>query len=164
MKSNITNLGNLVELGKIIQLRRKALEVRSQIAADTAYISRGTLRRIEKGEPSVSIGSYLKVCKVLGIELITLETNTRTDQLNQCSTLLGFDPHRLDEEQIVIQHYPQLKELVWQLRDDAMVFPRDALNIYERNWRFLDLSTMTQQEKYLIEQLKNQVGNGFLLV
>jgi hypothetical protein len=54
--------------------------------------------------------------------------------------------------------------LVWQLRDDAMVSPRDALNIYERNWRFLDLSTMTQQEKYLIEQLKNQVGNGFLLV
>ncbi len=163
MKSNITNLGNLVELGKIIQLRRKALEVRSQIAADSAYISRGTLRRIEKGEPSVSIGSYLKVCKVLGIELITLETNTRTYQLNQCSTL-GFDPHRLDEEQIAIQHYPQLKELVWQLRDDAMVSPRDALNIYERNWRFLDLSTMTQQEKYLIEQLKNQVGNGFLLV
>lgn len=163
MKPKIANPDNLVELGKAIQLRRKALGVRSQIAADSAHISRVTLHRIEKGEPSVSIGAYLQVCKALGLGLFALEANIGLGQLNK-HVELGFDPHRIDEEQIPIQRYPQLKELAWQLRDDAVLSPRDALNMYERNWRFLDLSSMTSEEKALIEQLKNDVGNGCLLV
>ena len=57
MNSNPANLDYLVELGKTLQMRRKALGVRSQVAADCACISRVTLHRIEKGEPSVRIGA-----------------------------------------------------------------------------------------------------------
>jgi transcriptional regulator with XRE-family HTH domain len=163
MSSKTANLDNLVELGKTLQLRRKELGVASQIAAASACISRVTLHRIEKGEPSVSIGAYFQVCKVLGLRLFALETNLGLQRPSKHSRL-GFDPKRLDEEQILIQHYPQLKDLAWQLREDAVVTPRDALNMYERNWRFINLTTMTDKEKALIEQLKNEVGKGYLLV
>ena len=163
MITKIANLDNLLELGKTLQMRRKALGVRSQVAADSACISRVTLHRIEKGEPSVSIGAYLQVCKVLGLGLFALEKNLDAPTSIERSSI-EFDPNRLDDEQIAVQYYPQLKALAWQLREDALISPRDALNMYERNWRLIDLEKMTTEEKKLIEQLKNEVGKGCLLV
>lgn len=163
MITKIANLDNLLELGKTLQMRRKALGVRSQVAADCACISRVTLHRIEKGEPSVSIGAYLQVCKVLGLGLFALEKNLDAPTSIERSSI-EFDPNRLDDEQIAVQYYPQLKALAWQLREDALISPRDALNIYERNWRLINLEKMTTEEKKLIEQLKNEVGKGCLLV
>ena len=49
MNSNPVDLNVLVELGKVIQMRRKALGVYLRNAADCACISRATLHRIEKG-------------------------------------------------------------------------------------------------------------------
>jgi len=163
MNSNPANLDHLVELGKTLQMRRKALGVRSQAAADCACISRVTLHRIEKGEPSVSIGAYMQVCKVLGLGLFALEKNSESIS-PKVSQAIGFDANRPDDEQIPIQRYPQLKELAWQLREDAVISPHDALNIYERNWRFIDLKSLTSEEHVLIEQLKETVGKGCLLV
>ena len=163
MNSNPANLDYLVELGKTLQMRRKALGVRSQVAADCACISRVTLHRIEKGEPSVSIGAYVQVSKVLGLGLFALEKNPEplAPRLNPGPS---FDANRPDDEQIPIQCFPQLKELAWQLREDAVISPRDALNIYERNWRFIDLTALISEEHALIEQLKETVGKGCLLV
>jgi hypothetical protein len=45
-----------------------------------------------------------------------------------------------------------------------VISPRDALNIYERNWRFIDLKSLTREEQTLIEQLKETIGKGYLLV
>ena len=163
MNNNPANLDYLVELGKTLQMRRKSLGVRSQVVANCACISRVTLHRIEKGEPSVSIGAYVQVCKVLGLRLFALEKNPEllAPRLNLDHS---FDANRPDDEQIPIQCYPQLKELAWQLREDAVISPRDALNIYERNWRFMDLKSLTSEEYALIEQLKETVGKGCLLV
>ena len=163
MNSNPVDLNVLVELGKVIQMRRKTLGVYLRHAADCACISRATLHRIEKGKSSVSIGAYMKVCKVLGLQLFTIEAppESITPRVKQ---VVIFDANRPDDEQIAIQRYPQLKELVWQLRDDAVISPRDALNIYERNWRFMDLKSLTSEEYALIEQLKETVGKGCLLV
>ncbi len=163
MNSNSVDLNVLVELGKVIQIRRKALGVYLRHAADCACISRATIHRIEKGKTSVSIGAYMKVCKVLGLQLFALEAPQEfiTPKVTQIAI---FDANRPDDEQIAIQLYPQLKELVWQLRDDAVISPRDALNIYERNWRFIDLKSLTREEQTLIEQLKETIGKGYLLV
>lgn len=163
MITKMANLDNLLELGKTLQMRRKALGVRSQVAADCACISRVTLHRIEKGEPSVSIGAYLQVCKILGLGLFALEKNLEAPISTERSSI-EFDPNRLDDEQIAVQYYPQLKVLALQLREDALISPRDALNMYERNWRLIDLEKMTTEEKKLIEQLKNEAGKGCLLV
>jgi len=98
-----------------------------------------------------------------GLGLFALEKNLEAPISTKHSSI-EFDPNRLDDEQIAVQYYPQLKALAWQLREDALISPRDALNMYERNWRLIDLEKMTPEEKKLIEQLKNEVGKGCLLV
>jgi len=58
----------LTELGENIKLARLRRKLSAEQVAECADISRPTLVEIEKGSPSVSIGSYLLVLKVLGLE------------------------------------------------------------------------------------------------
>ena len=56
------------ELGENIKLARLRRKLSAEQVSERANISRPTLVAIEKGSPSVSIGSYLLVLKVLGLE------------------------------------------------------------------------------------------------
>jgi transcriptional regulator with XRE-family HTH domain len=58
----------LQELGENIKLARLRRKFSSELVAERANISRPTLSSIEKGSPTVSIGSYLQVLIVLGLE------------------------------------------------------------------------------------------------
>jgi len=58
----------LAELGKNIKLARLRRKLSTEQVAERANISRMTLFSIEKGSPSVSIGSYVQVLFVLGLE------------------------------------------------------------------------------------------------
>lgn len=59
----------LVEVGENIKLARLRRKLSSKQVADRANIGRSsTLFNIEKGEAGVSIGSYLLVLQVLGLE------------------------------------------------------------------------------------------------
>ncbi len=64
---------------------------------------------------------------------------------------------------IRLNDYPQLNLLVWnsnvsELEDDL------AFSLYERNWRWIETSTLSTQEALLIERLKNTFGGGILHV
>jgi transcriptional regulator with XRE-family HTH domain len=58
----------LTELGENIKLARLRRKYSAEQVAERANISRPTLSAIEKGASSVSIGSYLLVLQVLGLE------------------------------------------------------------------------------------------------
>jgi len=58
----------LSEMGENIKLARLRRKFSSQQVAERANISRPTLSAIEKGKPTVSIGSYLLVLQALGLE------------------------------------------------------------------------------------------------
>jgi transcriptional regulator with XRE-family HTH domain len=58
----------LVEVGENIKLARLRRKLSAEQVAERANISRPTLVEIEKGSPTVSIGSYLLVLNVLGLE------------------------------------------------------------------------------------------------
>lgn len=58
----------LAELGANIKLARLRRKLSSEQVAERANISRPTLSSIEQGKPTVSMGSYLMVLKVLGLE------------------------------------------------------------------------------------------------
>lgn len=58
----------LNEMGDNIKLARLRRKLSSEQVAERANISRPTLSAIEKGSPSVSIGSFLLVLQVLGLE------------------------------------------------------------------------------------------------
>jgi transcriptional regulator with XRE-family HTH domain len=59
---------SLSEVGENIKLARLRRKFSSEQVAERANISRPTLVAIENGSPNVSVGSYLKVLFVLGLE------------------------------------------------------------------------------------------------
>jgi transcriptional regulator with XRE-family HTH domain len=67
----------LLQLGDRLKHLRQAQEVRTAEMAARVGITRNTLRSVEAGDPSPSIGTYLRVMSVLGIgaELALLASN-----------------------------------------------------------------------------------------
>ena len=142
----------LVAIGQTIRARRKSLRISAVAAAEAAGISRVTLHRIEKGEPSVTMGAYLAVMVTLGLEAFIKPREPNTTPAPQDRK--GWIPAR-----VPIAGYPKLKELAWQVHGAGELTPREALGIYERNWRHLDPGTLTQDEKDLVEALRQALGS-----
>jgi transcriptional regulator with XRE-family HTH domain len=57
-----------VELGENIKLARLRRKLTAEQVAERANISRATLWQVEKGSPSVAMGTYVQVLFVLGQE------------------------------------------------------------------------------------------------
>lgn len=58
----------LSDLGENTRLARLRRKFPASLVAERAGISRNTLRAIESGDPSVSLGAYAKVLFCLGLE------------------------------------------------------------------------------------------------
>jgi transcriptional regulator with XRE-family HTH domain len=149
MTENITENVNdvLIELGRKIRAQRKTLGVNATATAEAAGISRVTLHRLERGEPTVNMGAYASVMLALGLNLAI---GTRVDE-----THAGFIPVRIH-----LDDYPQLKKLAWQIKADTDLTPTEALGIYERNWRHLDHLALSPSERQLIDALRLGLGKG----
>lgn len=65
---------------------------------------------------------------------------------------------------IQIADFPELRLLAWNRPEGAMLDEREALALYEANWRFVDQCRLTERELMLIDRLKNEYGNGVLNV
>ena len=57
----------LGKLGEDIRTARVRRRIPTAIMADRAFISRATLIKVEKGDPSVSMGTYATVLFILGL-------------------------------------------------------------------------------------------------
>ena len=58
----------LSQMGEQIKLARKRRKLTAVQVAERADISRSTLNLIEKGAPSVAMGAYFNVLRVLGLQ------------------------------------------------------------------------------------------------
>ncbi len=65
----------------------------------------------------------------------------------------------LDEEAIEVSRHPQLQLLCWNRRSEFLT-ALDAWNLYERNWRFVEIGALTGEERGLIRRLGAQFGGG----
>jgi len=65
----------------------------------------------------------------------------------------------LDQAVVRIADYSELKDLAWN-RADELIPAKEAFQLYERNWRFIDLAHLDARERELIERLKIEFGNG----
>jgi transcriptional regulator with XRE-family HTH domain len=139
-----------VRLGERLRAARKRQKVSAVAAAEAAGMSRVTLHRIERGEPSVAAGAWVALAGTLGLAL-----DLAAPAVNAAASLPARI--RLDE-------YPQLKRLAWHLQGVEDLPPREALDLYERNWRHVDRSGLTEQESALIRALSAALGGGRLLV
>lgn len=157
-KPSIQNPPSLVRLGGQITARRKILKVRAQSCADAAGISRVTLHRVEKGEASVNMGAYIQVCEVLGLHLALLPLGNQNSLGRVEQNPEAEIPH------LRIKDYPQLKALAWQLSEEEYLTDAEAISIYERNKRFLDLDHLEEHERELMQRLAITKGMEQLLV
>ena len=66
--------------------------------------------------------------------------------------------------QVLVENYAQLRDLCWNRPTDTVLEGRDALAIYERNWRFVDRDALTEAEQALLDRLVARYGNGVLNV
>ncbi len=137
----------LQALGEQIRVHRKALGVSAVVAAESAGLSRVTLHRIEKGEPSVTVGAWANVLAALGMTLAANPANAPAP--TQPADLRQWVPAR-----VRLADYPQLKALAWQVHGAEWLTPAEALDIYERNARHLDAGAMPAQEQALLAALR----------
>ncbi|BAJ82880.1 hypothetical protein ACMV_P1_00840 (plasmid) [Acidiphilium multivorum AIU301] len=63
---------------------------------------------------------------------------------------------------VVLSRYPQLRFIASQLTETTILTEAEALALYERNWRFLDLETMDDEERRFLDSLVRGVGKGVL--
>lgn len=142
---------HLTRLGQRIRAHRKALRVSAIVAAEAAGISRVTLHRIEKGAPAVTMGAYLNAMAALGLEFgVVLPTANVAADITKT-----WIPARIH-----LSDYPQLKQLAWQMHGTDELTPAEALGIYERNARHLELATMEPRERNLIDALRLALGEN----
>jgi len=139
----------LVALGKQIRAQRKAMQINATTLAEAAGMSRITLHRIENGEASVTMGAYLNVITALNLDFGIIE--------NGGSGLPADDRKGMIPARILLADYPELKKLAWQVSVEALT-PFEALSIYKRNWRHLEVDALAPLEQQLIEAL--QLGLG----
>ncbi len=136
-------------VGKQIRAHRKTLGVSATTAAETAGMSRVTWYRLEKGVTSVTMGACLNALAVLGLELKITTPPVRERDSDNDADHLDTIPIR-----IAFADYPQLKQLAWQIHGVDVLSPREALSIYERSWRHLDLEALEPHERQLIDALR----------
>ena len=148
----------LAALGERIRERRKALKVSAVDAAEAAGMSRVTLQRIERGEPSVTMGAYIGAATAVGLELEIVDPRERQRGSGGARGKAPF-PAR-----IRLADYPQLRKLAWQLHGVTTLTPEDALGLYERNWRHVDTAELDPAERALVNALAQHLGGGRLLV
>jgi transcriptional regulator with XRE-family HTH domain len=141
----------LPALGAALRARRKQLGVSAVALAEAAGLSRVTLHRIERGEPSVAVGLVQRAASALGVELALADTSPP----RQAAPLP--QPLRLDQ-------LPQLRQLAWQRGANEELSPEEALSLYERNWRHVDTAAMSEHERATLQRLVQTVGGGRLLV
>ena len=84
----------LVKLGADIAVARKKRRISTVSMAERAFISRGTLYKVERGDPSVSMGIYATVLAILGlVDSLSQVADRRNDHLG-----LDIDEDRLPKK------------------------------------------------------------------
>jgi transcriptional regulator with XRE-family HTH domain len=157
-RSHRNAASQLRALGERIRARRKALHVSAVDAAQASDMSRVTLHRVERGEASVSIASYMSAISALGLELSVNEAGATKPHAPV------HDESPQAPESLRLADYAQLQSVAWQMKGSTVITLEMALNLYERNWRHLDPAAMNAKELALVERLACDLPGGRLLV
>lgn len=78
-------------LGNLIQVERKSRKMTAQEFAGRLGVTRGTVQRLERGDPKVELGVAFEACTVLGIRLFDEDLGGitfRNEDLQKRLTLL----------------------------------------------------------------------------
>ncbi len=85
-------------LGGLIRAARKERKLTAQEVADRAGVSRGLLRRIEKGDLKCAIGTVFEVATIVSIKLFDADENALTRHLRQNDDKLALLPKSIRQK------------------------------------------------------------------
>src|SRR5258706_107458 len=163
----------LVELGERLRKARLRRKLTAEEVAADAGITRVTLHRAERGEPAITMGTFIKLMGVLGLAA-DFALLARDDKMGRLVQDEQLPPRRSVKRppalprplgRIRLDRYPQLKQIAWHLGPEATVLnPEEAFALYERNWRHVDREAMSPRERALVKELTATIGKGVFLV
>ena len=89
-------------LGAMIGLERKSRRMTAIELADRLGVSRGTLVRLEGGDPKIELGVAFDACAILGIPLFEEDTKGLAMRLDEASKRLALLPKRVRQKNLNI--------------------------------------------------------------
>lgn len=60
------------------------------------------------------------------------------------------------------RNFPELDNILWDVHNDT-IDAKNAFEIYERRWQYVDAERLTEEERELIRVLTQKFGNGLFL-
>ncbi len=96
------SLSAIALLGSLIRVARKERKMTVQELADRAGISRGLVQRIEKGDPSCSIGAAFESATIVGVPLFELDSKQLSQKLNQTNEKLALLPKSVHKPRQIV--------------------------------------------------------------
>ncbi|MDE3022641.1 MAG: helix-turn-helix transcriptional regulator [Pseudomonadota bacterium] len=133
----------LTALGERLREARLRRELTTVLFAERLGVSRDTLSRLEKGDPNIAIGTYMKALRVLGLDQ-DIDQVAKDDIVGRKLQDRALAPHRNANGTVA-------KEAVARLR-----LARTATLKNEKNTRERNQETLSQLLK---KRLKGE-GNG----
>ena len=91
-------------LGRLVQLERKSRRMTAQDLADRLGVTRGTLQRLEAGDPKVELGLAFEACAILGIALFEDDAPGLTARLNETHQRLALLPKYARSQQRTVNN------------------------------------------------------------
>lgn len=140
----------LAQLGEAYRARRKALGVSVVAAAQAAGVSRVTWYRMEKGEPSVTLGVWANAAHVLGLDWPGLPLDRDRARFPAPGRWLPLD--------ITLEDFPELRRLAWSVTGRATVSPREAWATYQRHAPDIASIRLIPREQALFDALAEVYG------
>lgn len=131
------------QLGQTLRAARQRAGLTLEDLSGRTGLSLRFLSELERGKEGASLGRVLRVAAALGVDL---QSRTVPDLM------------------IEIDRFPELKLLSWQRSGERLIDEREALALYEANWRFVDGEHLISREADLIRQLAERHGHGVLNV
>lgn len=149
-----------VDLGQRLRAARLAQQLTQQELAAQAGVSLRALQQLEGGAGS-ALNTFLQVLDALG-QLRILDALAPPANAAQRPAMRA--PRKRAARPIRIADYPQLKLIAWNRRGDATLDENEALALYERNWRHVEVDALEPRERSLIDRLAKTIGKGVLHV
>lgn len=84
-------LRQLAALGERLRLARMRRKLTAELFAERMGISRETLRRLERGDPTIAMGTYMRALRVLGLDR-DIDLIAKDDELGRKLQDLALQP------------------------------------------------------------------------
>jgi transcriptional regulator with XRE-family HTH domain len=85
-------LAAVQHLGQLVRLKRIERRITSEKFADRLGVARGTVQRLERGDPKVALGIAFEACALLGIPLFEEDRSRLTARVKDAAERLALLP------------------------------------------------------------------------